>query len=292
MRIPSNKTSDIADFIKTELFGLYEQTEINSFIFMLFENFCKISKAKLLSGSSLHVTESELLKINHAIKELKKFKPIQYIIGEAEFYGLNFFVNSSVLIPRPETEELVNWVIQENKRNAVKKILDIGTGSGCIAIAIKANIPQADVFAVDISKESIETAQQNSKINNTNVLFINADINKYKQEVVFKNLLYPTDIIISNPPYVIISEKKQMKPNVFEYEPEHALFVNNDNPFIFYSKILDFGNDFLSDNGKIYFEINEKYGNEISSLIKDKGYTRIILKKDINNKDRMICCSK
>jgi release factor glutamine methyltransferase len=292
MRIPSNKTSDIAGFIKAQLKDHYDMNEINSFIYILFEYFCKIDKVKLLAYPSLTVSESELLKINNAVKDLKKFKPIQYIAGETEFYGLKFLVDPSVLIPRPETEELINWIISENRKNNFLNIIDIGTGSGCIAITLKTLMPDSVVSAIDISSQAIETAKKNADLNNVEIPLINADILNYR------NANFPIlnqskfDIIVSNPPYVKISEKLLMKENVTMFEPEIALFVDDDDPLLFYSKILDFAKDFLTVNGKVYFEINEKLGKETLELCNNKGFTKCIIKKDINNKERMICCSK
>jgi release factor glutamine methyltransferase len=293
MRIPSNKISEIARFIKVELKDFYDLKEINSFIYILFEKYCGINKMKFLSEPNQTVSESELLKINFAVKDLKSYKPIQYIIGNTEFFGLNFLVNSSVLIPRQETEELVNWIISDNKNTKAKlNVLDIGTGSGCIAIALSKSIPDSTVTAIDISEKAIQTAKRNAELNTVEISFVEADILNFSDYFSLKEISEKFDIIVSNPPYVTLSDKKQMKANVIEYEPNIALFVEDEDPLIFYSAILDFASGNLTDKGKLFFEINESLGKETLRLIEEKGFSKYILKKDINNKDRMICCSK
>jgi release factor glutamine methyltransferase len=293
MRIPSNKISEIARFIKVELKDFYDVKEINSFIYILFEKYCGINKVNFLSEPNQTVSESELLKINFAVKDLKSYKPIQYIIGNTEFFGLNFLVNSSVLIPRQETEELVNWIISDNKNTKAKlNVLDIGTGSGCIAIALSKSIPDSTVTAIDISEKAIQTAKRNAELNTVEISFVEADILNFSDYFSLKEISEKFDIIVSNPPYVTKAEKKEMKANVVEYEPNIALFVEDEDPLIFYSAILDFASGNLTDKGKLFFEINESLGKETLRLIEEKGFSKYILKKDINNKDRMICCSK
>lgn len=292
MRIPSNKIADISRFIKTELEGKYKAEEIRSFTLILFEYYCKINKVKVLSEPEKTISESELLKLNSAVKELKKFTPIQYIIGETEFYKLKFFVNESVLIPRQETEELVRWIVEDNKNDKNLNILDIGTGSGCIAISIKKNLPSALVSAIDISEEAIITAKKNAELNNVEIVIKNADILNFRNIEEFGSVGLKYNVIVSNPPYVTVTDKNLMERNVIDFEPGIALFVSDNDPLVFYSIILDFADQNLSEDGKIYFEINEAFGNEIVAMIKQKGFTNIVLKKDFNNKDRMICCYK
>jgi release factor glutamine methyltransferase len=293
MRIPSNKISEIARFIKVELKDFYDIKEINAFIYILFEKYCGISKVKFLSEPSQTISESELLKIYFALKDLKNYKPIQYITESTEFFGLNFFIDSSVLIPRQETEELVNWIITDNNNIKTKlNILDIGTGSGCIAITLSKCISDSTLTAIDISEKAIQTAKRNAELNNVNILFIEADILSFRYSFSLKEIPEKFEIIVSNPPYVTMSDKKKMKANVIEYEPNIALFAKDEDPLVFYSAILDFASEKLTDNGKLYFEINESLGKETLNLIEEKGFSKYILKKDINNKDRMICCSK
>lgn len=217
------------------------------------------------------------------VSKLKLQKPIQYILGETDFFGLNFKVNPNVLIPRPETEELVDWVI---KSSTLKQpsILDVGTGSGCIAISLAANIKAASVTAIDISNEALEVAKGNATINNTIIDFFMVDF--LDSSIKIPNA--PFDIIVSNPPYVRDLEKELMKVNVLDHEPHLALFVNNSHPLIFYKAIAERAGELLRLNGRVYCEINEALGFETAELFKDFGFSEVEIRKDLNGKDRMI----
>jgi release factor glutamine methyltransferase len=226
---------------------------------------------------------------------LKKEKPIQYILGETEFYGLPFLVNVNTLIPRPETEELVEWIIKSTNyeiQSTKLRILDIGTGSGCIAISLAKNIPNAEVSAIDVSEKALATAKKNAEINKIVVNFINVDILKINDlaELPTSNFQLPTqfDIIVSNPPYVRNLEKAEIKPNVLEYEPHLALFVEDTDALLFYRKIANLAKENLSENGQLFFEINQYLGKETVELLEDLGFKNIELKKDIYGNDRMI----
>lgn len=287
MRIPSNKISDVAGFFKQELTGIYPAEEIKELIFLSFECVLNFSKTNLSVKENETVSESELLKFNNIVKDLKKQKPIQYILGTTKFYGLDLIVNENVLIPRPETEELVDLIIKESEvrnRKSEVNILDIGTGSGCIAIALKKNIPNSTVYTIDISEKALTVAKRNAQKNKAVINFINADI------LTLKPLNPPDsfDIIVSNPPYISHSEKDKMQKNVLDYEPHQALFVDDADSLIFYDKIADFSVKHLANNGKLYLEINEKYGKEVVALLLQKGLKNIEVRKDINNKDRII----
>ena len=240
-------------------------------------------------------------KILKALESLKQEQPIQYILGDTEFYGLPFKVNNHVLIPRPETEELVEWVFSEvEDLNSEIRILDIGTGSGCIAISLAKQLTNAEVFALDVCKEALKTAKQNAELNNVKVEFIEADILKWNQESRIKNQEFffgkdvskrqkgLFDIIVSNPPYVRNQEKQQMKGNVLDNEPHLALFVEDDNPLQFYNAITEFAKNNLNKNGKLFFEINEYLGSEMIQLLKTNNFIDLELKQDIFKKDRMI----
>ena len=227
--------------------------------------------------------------------DLHNEKPIQYIIGETEFYRLPFYVNQHVLIPRPETEELVEWIISLPNSSQKEKnlnILDIGTGSGCIAISLAKNLPNASVFAIDISKKALQVAKQNAVLNEVTVEFIEYDILSSNiiqtPSIRGKNLNLKFDIIVSNPPYVRQLERQEIKNNVLNYEPHIALFVENDNPLLFYNHIIDFAKENLTKNGKLYVEINQYLGQETVTLLKEKGFTNIELKKDLFGNDRMV----
>ena len=264
-----------------ELSKSYPETEIQSFFNILIQHKLNLSRVDLALQSSLEFNNSDLDFFQKALKELKKQIPIQYIIGETEFYGLHFNVNSNVLIPRPETEELVDWILKDHQNSPSIKILDIGTGSGCIAISLAENLPKAEVFAIDISSEAIKTAKSNAVINNVTVNFIEDNI------LTLTQLPHKFDVIVSNPPYVRELEKEQMQLNVLANEPHLALFVENDNPLLFYDKIADLAKPCLNKNGHLYFEINQYLGAETVELLKLKGFKKIQLKKDIFEVDRI-----
>ena len=282
MRIATNKINSIIDFFKSELKSIYTEEEIKNLIFYSFNHLVNFSRIDLITKQENRVSESELLKFNNVVKELKKQKPIQYILGNTDFYGLRFNVNESVLIPRQETEELIDWIIKEY--SFIKSILDIGTGSGNIPISLKKNIPTSVVFSIDISESAINIAKENAKLNDVEINFILKDIRDSENT----NDLGLFDIIVSNPPYVCESEKKLMQKNVLDFEPHSALFVEDNEPLIFYDKISNFAMDHLSKNGLLFFEINECFGIDVSNMLENKGFTEIELKKDLNNKDRFI----
>lgn len=260
---------------------IYDKDETENFFFLILEHLKGISRVNLALNPDLEFSEDEIQKMNFYLNELKNQKPIQYLLGVTEFFGLRFDVNPNVLIPRPETEELVDWILSENKDKKELKILDIGTGSGCIAISLAKNL-KAEVFAFDISEEALKTAQINSDNNHTFVHFIEFDIlNDVWEGEKF-------DIIVSNPPYVRELEKHEIKPNVLENEPHLALFVSDKNPLIFYEKITDFAKNHLSENGQLFFEINQYLGKETIQMLQQKGFSDIVLKKDIYGNDRMI----
>lgn len=287
MRIPTNKLSSIQKFANSELAGIYSPNEILSFFFLLCKYYLGMSKTDVILNKEQAVSESELLKFNFAIKDLKAEKPIQYILGETEFFGFDFKVNNHTLIPRPETEELLSWIIEEEKLNPNIKILDIGTGSGCIAIGLSKSIQDSEVLGVDISPEALETAKHNNDKLNASVEFRILDIlnPQHKLNNVF-------DVIVSNPPYVLQSEQALMKNNVLQYEPRKALFVEDSDPLLFYKKIIDFSDTHLIKNGSIYFEINENMGNKICNLLESKNFNSIELRKDLYLKDRMVRAKK
>ena len=230
--------------------------------------------------------------IKNAIVKLQQHTPVQYVIGKANFYDLELFVDNNVLIPRQETEELVNWMINDVKILPVKpnelNILDIGTGSGCIAIALKKNITFADITAIDLSENALNVAKINATTYNTPINFINFDILSENNPSFNQKF----DIIVSNPPYITEYEKKYMNKNVLNFEPHQALFVENEEPLLFYDAIIKFSLTNLKAKGKLYFEINEKYGKEIVNTLKKHHFKHIILKKDLNHKDRMISAEK
>jgi release factor glutamine methyltransferase len=269
---------------------LYDAQETGSITLMVLEELTGMSRARIKAFPEDDVPADAIEKLIAILEELKTGKPVQYILGTTEFYGLNFLVNPAVLIPRPETEELVEWVLQSGKLKVKSQkslsILDIGTGSGCIAISLKKNLPDAEVMAIDISTDALQTAKQNAVINEVEVEFIEADILQSQKLKI--NGQKKIDVIVSNPPYVTLVDKLQMHQNVTGFEPHTALFVPEHDPLIFYKAIASFAAEQLEDNGLLFFEINENYGKETIELLAHNGFTHIELKHDMSSRDRMI----
>ncbi|TFH35614.1 MAG: peptide chain release factor N(5)-glutamine methyltransferase, partial [Bacteroidia bacterium] len=259
MTEPVNTIRDCREFIINELTGLYPSREIKSLSNIILIKLTGLPLSSLLSDPGKHVSEPVWIKINEICDHLKVFMPIQYILGETEFLGHTLRVSDSVLIPRPETEELADLVIRENQESHLR-ILDVGTGSGAIAISLALGMNSADIRAIDISSEIIGIAEVNSRINGAGVTFIQDNI----LEPTSNHLIY--DIIVSNPPYVREMEKSRMSPNILNYEPHIALFVPDDDPLLFYRAIMEFSEQRLSPGGKLYFEINEELGSEVYDL--------------------------
>lgn len=266
-----------------ELSDLYPKTEIDAFFFRLIENKLNFKVMDVFLKPEFIIASDKMQILKSVLGRLKKEEPIQYILGDTEFYGLPFKVNKNVLIPRPETEELVSWVLEDinNKEDKIT-IIDIGTGSGCIPISIKKNLNNATVFALDISKDAIMVAKENALTNEVNITFINEDA------LQIKDLKLKLDVIISNPPYVRELEKKEIQKNVLNNEPHLALFVSDNNPLIFYNKIADLALKNLTERGVLYFEINQYLGVETKNMLLEKGFTDVTLKKDLFGNDRMI----
>jgi len=273
------------NFIKT-LIDYYAETEIVSFFNLLSADILKMQRIDIAQNLYAVISGKKQEKFQNAVNKLKNYIPIQYIIGNTEFYNLTLKVNAATLIPRPETEELVAWIIndQNNKQNI--SILDVGTGSGCIAIALAKNLPEAKVFALDVSEKALRIARQNAVDNGVTIEFIEADI----FDVDLGNLQF--DVIVSNPPYVLEWEKETMSPNVLNHEPHLALFVKDDDPLLFYRSIVEVANNTLKSKGFLYFEINEFLGNLTRQLVQKLNYCNIELKKDLFMKDRMIKANK
>ncbi|WP_303318973.1 peptide chain release factor N(5)-glutamine methyltransferase [Flavivirga abyssicola] len=279
----------IQDIFHKELGAIYGKEEIDSFFFILIEAYYSVTRMQLALEPDYKVDDNEI--ILNALQLLKKEEPIQYIVGDTEFYGLPFKVNDSVLIPRPETEELVDWVLKEaeSKQETATNytILDIGTGSGCIAVSLAKSLPNVEVYGLDVSHEALKVAKQNADLNHVAIEFIEANILDTETfNAEFKNLKF--DAIVSNPPYVREREKAFMKPNVVNNEPHLALFVKDENPLQFYEAITRFALSHLKNEGLLFFEINEYLGNDMIRLLKKNNFNNIRLKQDIFKKDRMI----
>ena len=298
--------------LKTHFFdslkNIQDEQEIESFFFILTEYLHNLKRVDVALNPNFKISEEEVEKWNVILAELQQEKPIQHITGQAWFYGLKFEVNENTLIPRPETEELVEWIIESWKLEAgswksssVKssevemKILDIGTGTGCIPISLKANLPQANVSAIDVSEKALEVAKRNAKSNKVEINFIQTnileveDLSQLPSPIIHHPSSY--NIIVSNPPYVRNLEKQEIKKNVLDYEPHLALFVEDTDALLFYRKIAQLALKNLSPNGLLFFEINQYLGKETVGLLENLGFKNIELKKDIYGNDRMIKCS-
>ena len=282
------------DYFNKTLKKLYPTSEIDTFLFLLLEEYLNFKRIDVVLKSNFEISPEDLTLLKSSTKLLEQEVPIQYILGKTEFYGFPFILNEHVLIPRPETEELVTSVLNKIskleplhpiEKEKKLKILDIGTGSGCIPISLKRSLPFAEITAIDIANEALIIAQKNASLNKVNINFIRQNILK----TTALDDIY--DIIISNPPYVRVSEKIEIKNNVLKNEPHLALFVEDNNPLIFYSKIAELAKSHLTKNGTLFFEINQYLGKETAELIKLKGFNKIQLKKDIFGHDRIIIAS-
>lgn len=269
-------------FFIESLATIYDVLEAEIFFYLVLENKNNLKRIDLALQRDLTFTGFEINIWNEILEQLRAQIPIQYILGSTHFYDMVFDVNKNVLIPRPETEELIDWIIKCNSNCSGLKVLDIGTGSGCIAIALAKNLSNSAVFAIDVSKKALATAELNAKKNEVNVTFMEKNIlNTSDLEMQF-------DIIVSNPPYVRNLEKGNMQKNVLENEPHLALFVDDEDPLVFYCKIADLAKRSLSKNGQLYFEINQYLGDDMIFLLQNKGFKNVALRRDIYGSHRMI----
>lgn len=273
-----------------KLGGLYDAAEAESIFLIVLEDIFGYTRKDLLLDKSLILPEGKLARLEEIVARLYSGEPVQHIVGRASFMGLSFKVNSHVLIPRPETEELVHLIIQDLKRShsPQPKVMDVGTGSGCIPIAIKKRVDKANVYAMDISREALEVAKQNATDNQCSIHWMLADILEW-------DLVFPVpmqfDIIVSNPPYITHTEQRHMHPNVLQFEPHLALFVEDQAPLLFYEAIASFALAHLAIGGKLYFEINRNFGQEVKELLQKKGFKDVLLKQDLQGADRMVRAS-
>ena len=262
----------------SELSSIYEMDELNSIFNLLSEDYLKIPRSKILFANEIDLDKSNQILFLSALERLKTHEPIQYVLGKTSFMDMEFKVNSSVLIPRPETEELVRLMLKEDLDG--KEILDIGTGSGCIAISLAKNFPNSKVSALDISNDALEVAKENAKLNNVEVNFINADIFNYESEKIY-------DIVVSNPPYVTGHEKSSMKKNVLNFEPDLALFVDNNEPLKYYLEIINFSKYALKSKGLLFFEINKRFSDQLKTKLLNSKLNSTV-KKDLAGFPRFI----
>ena len=254
----------------------YSDKELISIAYIVIEEILGLNKINVIINNANVISTNDEVKINEIIKDLIANKPIQYILGKANFFNLSFIVNKHVLIPRQETEQLINWILNYE----FNSVLDIGTGSACIPISLAKN-STANITAIDISSNAIKIAKKNADNYNLNITFLCEDIFKFNPDSKF-------DLIVSNPPYVLESEMKKMHKNVLNFEPHNALFVEDSDPLIFYNYIAQFAFKYLNSKGALFFEINESFGVEIKLILNKLDFVNIELKKDLNGKDRMI----
>ena len=268
--------------IRDALKGHYPDSEALALAKMLLVEVFGFSTLELYGGKDKEFSEKHRSVLAEMIRRLQKNEPIQYIIGIESFCGLTFEVDPNVLIPRPETQELVSWIVEECQKEEAIRILDIGTGSGCIPVSLAKQLPRAEVESWDISEGALEVASRNCERNEVKVLLRRKDVLNAAPEGVFY------DVIVSNPPYIADREKVDMEANVLDWEPSLALFVPDDDPLLFYRKIAQLGCEMLKEGGSLYFEINRAYGQETSLMLSELGYNQIELKKDSWGNDRMI----
>lgn len=286
-KVPDNKLSSVKTHFLKELTDVVGTREAELYFEACCMEWLRMTRVEILTNKECPLSESEILRFLHAVKEFKKHKPLSYVLGTHYFFGLTFKVDEGVLIPRPETEELVDLIISENKGEKSLRVLDIGTGSGCIAILLKSQLKESKVVGLDISQSALQVAKENAALNNLDVDFRVFDISKdsWEQGESF-------DIIVSNPPYIPTKEMKNMAENVLNYEPHLALFVPDEDPLLFYRLIADFAMQYGADGARIYFEIHEDYGDEMKELLQKKGFKNLRLQLDLQGKERMLSAIK
>lgn len=284
MKAASNSLKHIQEYFSLKLLNQFDKSTINQYFYWCTAYFLGMSKMDVLAHPNTLLTESEILKFHYAAKQLMQNKPIQYVVGKTSFYYSEFDLDENVLIPRPETEELVDWIVKDNPKGVV---LDIGTGSGCIAVSLAKFLPNCKVFGIDVSAKAISVAEKNAQKNKVNIQFLQADILTINLNEL---LLQKVEVIVSNPPYIPLKDKAFMEENVLGYEPDLALFVEDENPLLFYQKILEQAYVNLNPNGRVYFEIHEDFAIEIKELAIHNGFKSVEIRKDLQGKNRMVKC--
>lgn len=296
------KLFEAGRYLKEQLKKIYEEEEAGKIADLAIEHISGLSKTERISRKQEELSASQSKQLQKDLQRLQQHEPIQYIMNKAWFYGMELYVDENVLIPRPETEELVQWIVDDVKaagkdvfirrpmeadQTTQLKVLDVGTGSGCIALALKKAMPKAEVWGCDVSEEALNVARRNGSTLNIRVDFQGLNFLDKAQQIS----LPAVDIIVSNPPYVPLKDKEQMHANVVDHEPHTALFVPDNDPLIFYKALADFGTKRLYPNGTVYMEIHEEIGPDILNLFKENGYNHVELRKDMQGKDRMIRAS-
>jgi release factor glutamine methyltransferase len=292
MQIASNTVAAVINFYKKELSHIYSESELQHIVRWILQKQLKLTITDLTSQASLRINESDMTPLERMCFELKANKPIQYVLGETEFYGLTFTVNENVLIPRPETEELVEMIIKNISSGTVAGpyILDIGTGSGCIPVSIKKNVPQASVYGLDLSEKALETAGRNASVNDVRVIFFKADVlgDSVADQILGQTGGRKLDVIISNPPYIRESELHSLHERVRDYEPHLALFVQDNDPILFYRKIAHVATNVLESGGKLWFECHSDHAVEVQQMMVEVQFGDVILRRDLSGSARFI----
>lgn len=271
------------NYIKQAINGQYPDTEASAIAKAILTDVFQLSTTDLYASKDMNFSTNQAKKLEVIITRLRANEPLQYILGNCYFCGLNFHVEPGVLIPRPETAELVEWIISDRKSSdSPIRILDIGTGSGCISISLAKNLPQSEVYAWDISEDAIRIASDNANRLDANVRFRQTDVLGQVPTDTMMN------VIVSNPPYITEAERTDMDANVTDWEPDTALFVPDNTPLLFYERIAEIGKQILTPDGTIYFEINQRFGTETVDMLRKKGYRNVELRKDLSGNDRMI----
>lgn len=285
MFVATNSVEAVIHYFQEQLNPRFTHREIQQIAkSFICERFEWTNEGFLLNRTKTKCSESDLLYFRSVVKRMLTGEPYQYVFGKVWFYDLELFIQPGALIPRPETEELVDWILEEEEGPASKVVIDLGTGSGCIPIALKANRPQDRVSAVDVSEEALQLARKNAEKHQQEISFVNYDLLSDLELTLTEN----ADIIVSNPPYIPVEERLEMADHVVNYEPEKALFVPQNKPLLFYERILLFSERHLKPKGTLYLEIHEHYAQELKVLLTDFGYKSITLRKDLQGKDRMI----
>ncbi|MBL4658274.1 MAG: peptide chain release factor N(5)-glutamine methyltransferase [Flavobacteriales bacterium] len=276
----------LVEYMRRELSAYYPENEGNAILFRLFDGILGYEQADIVLNAESDIADLDFKKFKKAVKDLKEKKPVQYILGYSDFGNVRIRVDHRVLIPRPETEELVNWIVESSDRGAIR-ILDVGTGSGCIAISLKKELPNSQVMGTDVDEECIDLAKDNATNNKVQINFRVSNALDVDQSV---HLVQPDtlDLIVSNPPYIQFKDRYQMDENILSYEPAKALFVDDDDPMLFYKSISNMGATLLKPGGVLYFEINEKFGNDVEEVMNKSGYTQIEQRRDIHDKVRFV----
>ena len=286
MFVQSNRLSDIKSYYHSKLSSIYTESEINLMLKYLAIKRLGINSVDYINSLNDLLSESDLLFFNFAMKRLLKNEPFQYIIGDVEFYGLELNCDARALIPRPETEELVDWILDSIEKNTVVKIVDLCAGSGCIALALKSNLPNSEIIAAELSADAIALIEENCQKTSLDVVPLKIDVLKDEAYSSFEANSF--DLWVSNPPYIPNKDKDLMSQNVLGFEPHMALFVEDHDPLIFYIKLAENARKYLKKNGYLYFEIHEQYSEEMNALLLEQGFVNIELRKDLQGKARMM----